>query len=313
MFFKLLSRTVFITSVLITVIKGGDQQQNPPLAPQQNRVPLPKMIDVIRYLGATYVVGCICHEAVKHFYGYQIPEDEDRGSFTYAVSRHEPQYPGASQSCRLIADLMFGMGHVLYDNDIRFLGDYCSLGFCTTKIPKTPGNELVALAVNAGCRQPNIDLSGPSSKTGITLKHLRDPEWAFWTEWKWVTGIDLSGNQDIRSVRKIRRPNLRRLILNDIDSFEEDAFVSMAQELPNLIELQLRNCRNLNIIKLNLPKTLKILDLRGNAIRSDVLNKVIKRSKKRGFSFLYSEEQVIQMPDKARLLNINSEGKPVRS
>eukprot|EP01083_Nonionella_stella_P219909 787267_1 len=207
---------------------------------------------------------------------------------------HESPYPDAYSDCKFIGGMMSPIARDGFCNTP--LPNVLSMDYCDIPITKTYGNPHLGLTVAAVCRHPDIDISGPSSETGITLKGLRNPAFGLWTKWDWVTGIDLSGNQDITTLRGIRNQNLKNLHLNNIDMFQKDAFVSMADELVNLEELQLRNCKGLKNIDwktMRFPSELKILNLMDNALNVDTVRWLFKKATKNGFDLLFSLDEVI--------------------
>eukprot|EP01083_Nonionella_stella_P042666 115185_1 len=212
---------------------------------------------------------------------------------------HESPYPDAYSDCKFIGGMMFPIARDGFCNTP--LPNVLSMDYCDIPITKTYGNPHLGLTVAAVCRHPDIDISGPSSETGITLKGLRNPAFGLWTKWDWVTGIDLSGNQDITTLRGTRNQNINKLRLNNIGSFKKDAFVSMADELVNLEELQLRNCKGFeNWETINFPSKLKILDVRENDLNVGTVRWLFEKGKKYGFKLLFSSNKVIMtewLPD----------------
>eukprot|EP01083_Nonionella_stella_P235681 828424_1 len=294
MFLKSLLRIIFIASLLIAVTDGVRSGRSRGGRRDVYRTQYPDLETVIRAakaVGAACVLGCIFRfSGLMYHYGDQLRQ-EDQHSFTYALDKADKTL--GTCDCTTIEAWMLPIAHLMDNQDVRWLrnayGSRQSSGFCSSDISKSVGNKGLALAVNMRCRQPNIDLSGQSAISGITLESIRrtlaapveSPQW-----WWFATSLDLSRNQDITSLRGIRSPWLKKLILNDIWSFERDAFVSVAEELPALEELQLRGCsftRYEEIWVFNLPSTLKTLDLTGSTIRRSTMFSLFEQSKTEGF------------------------------
>eukprot|EP01083_Nonionella_stella_P042667 115186_1 len=246
-----------------------------------------KIITTIGLVGLTVnavqLVQCMCN--------HQDPALDPR---SVSESVHASRYPDPYVTCEFIGGILFPIARDGFCKTL--LPTVVSMDYCHIPITKTHGNPHLALTVAAACRHPDIDISGPSDQTGITLEGLRNPEFPLWTKWNWVTGIDLSGNQDITTLRGTRNQNLKNLHLNNIDMFQKDAFVSMADELVNLEELQLRNCKGLKNIDwktMRFPSELKILNLMDNALNVDTVRWLFKKATKNGFDLLFSLDEVI--------------------